>query len=323
MRILMYGAGVQGSLYATRLHEAGHDITLLARGARLDLLRDEGIVLEEVLTGRRTLARVRLTASLEPDSVYDLVMVAVRRDQVDDVLPAVAAARRVPIVLFMHNHAGGSSALLDAVGAERVVLGFPGAGGVRIDAMVRYVLIPQQPTTIGEPSGHRTPRVHMLVRLLRSAGFRTRVERHMDAWLNVHAVFVTAVVGALYLSNSNTRTLAADRRAVRRLVQGVRQGFRALAANGGGTPPINLRAIFEWVPERIAVWYWQQYLSHPLAEFAFGGHARAAPFEMAALAREVGMLVHGAARQTGTLDTLWDAIQVQASDGAVVRERHR
>jgi 2-dehydropantoate 2-reductase len=223
----------------------------------------------------------------------------------------------------MHNHAGGSSALLDAVGAERVVLGFPGAGGVRIDAMVRYVLIPQQPTTIGEPSGHRTPRVHMLVRLLRSAGFRTRVERHMDAWLNVHAVFVTAVVGALYLSNSNTRTLAADRRALRRFVQGVRQGFRALAANGGGTPPINLRAIFEWVPERIAVWYWQQYLSHPLAEFAFGGHARAAPFEMAALAREVGMLVHGAARQTGTLDTLWDAIQVQASDGAVVRERHR
>src|SRR5579859_471606 len=252
MRILIYGAGVQGLLYATRLHEAGHDITLLARGPRLDVLRAQGIVLEEVLTGRRTLARVRLTASLEPDSVYDLVMVAVRRDQVDEVLPAVAAARRVPIVLFMHNHAGGSSALLDAVGAERVVLGFPGAGGVRDDATVRYVHIPQQPTTIGEPSGRHTPRIHMLVRLLRGAGFRTRVERHMDAWLNVQAVFVTAVVGALYLSSCNTRTLAADRHTVRRLVQGVRQGFRALAANGNGTPPINLRTIFEWVPERIA-----------------------------------------------------------------------
>jgi 2-dehydropantoate 2-reductase len=270
-------------------------------------------VLEEALTGRRTRERVRLTASLEPDSVYDLALIAVRRDQVDDVLPVIAAARGIPIVLFMHNHAGGSRALLDAVGAERVVLGFPGAGGERVDAAVRYVLIPQQATTIGEPSGRRTPRIRMLRRVLQGAGFPTSIERHMDRWLNVHAVFVTAVVGALYLSNSDTRTLAADRCAVARLVQGVREGFRALAATRSGTPPIALRAIFEWVPGWFAVWYWQRYLSRPLAELAFGGHARAARVEMATLAREVGMLVHAAARPTRTLDTLWDAIQARST----------
>jgi 2-dehydropantoate 2-reductase len=313
MRILVYGAGVQGSLYAARFQESGHDVTLLARGARLEELRVSGIVLEDALTGRHTRERVRLTTSLEPESVYDLALIAVRRDQVDDVLPVIAAARGVPIVLFMHNHAGGSRALLDAVGAERVVLGFPGAGGERVDAAVRYVLIPQQATTIGEPSGRRTPRIRMLRRLLRSAGFPTGVERHMDRWLNVHAVFVTAVVGALYLSDGDTRTLAADRCAVVRLVQGVREGFRALATTGSGTPPINLRAIFEWVPDRFAVSYWQRYLSRPMAEFAFGAHARAAAVEMAALAREIGVLVHAAVRPTATLDALWDAIQVQAA----------
>jgi hypothetical protein len=74
------------------------------------------------------------------------------------------------------------------------------------------------------------------------------VERHMDLWLNAHAVFVTAVVGALYLSGTDTRTLAADRHAVARLVRGVREGFQALAAGGTGTPPMNLRAVFEWMP---------------------------------------------------------------------------
>jgi 2-dehydropantoate 2-reductase len=312
VRILVYGAGVQGSLYAARLAEAGHDITLLARGARLEMLSARGVVLEEALTGRRTIARVPLTASLEPDSVYDLAMVAVRRDQVDDILPVIAAARQVPTVLFMHNHAGGSSALLDAVGAERVVLGFPGAGGDRVGGTVRYVLIPQQATTIGEPSGRRTPRIRVLRRLLRRAGFRTRVEPHMDLWLNVHAVFVTAVVGALYLSDTDTRVLAADRPAVARLVRGVQEGFQALAAGGSGTPPINLRAVFGWMPQRFAVWYWQRYLSRPLAEVAFGAHAHAARAEMAALVFDIRMLVRGTGRRTPTLDALWDAIQVPA-----------
>jgi ketopantoate reductase len=39
MKLLIYGTGVLGSLYAARLHAAGHTVTLLARGQRLvDLL---------------------------------------------------------------------------------------------------------------------------------------------------------------------------------------------------------------------------------------------------------------------------------------------
>ena len=67
MRILIYGAGVQGSLYAARLQEAGYRVTVLARGERLATLRAQGIVLEEAMTGRRTQARVDVTASLKPD----------------------------------------------------------------------------------------------------------------------------------------------------------------------------------------------------------------------------------------------------------------
>jgi 2-dehydropantoate 2-reductase len=39
MNILIYGVGVQGSLYGARSFEAGHDVTLLARGLRLADLR--------------------------------------------------------------------------------------------------------------------------------------------------------------------------------------------------------------------------------------------------------------------------------------------
>ena len=35
MRILVYGAGPLGSLFAARLHAGGHQVTILARGQRL------------------------------------------------------------------------------------------------------------------------------------------------------------------------------------------------------------------------------------------------------------------------------------------------
>ncbi len=38
-RVLVYGAGVLGSLYSARLRQAGHDVILLARGHRLADLR--------------------------------------------------------------------------------------------------------------------------------------------------------------------------------------------------------------------------------------------------------------------------------------------
>ena len=40
MRILIYGAGVIGSLYAALFAEAGYDTNIYARGKRLEALRN-------------------------------------------------------------------------------------------------------------------------------------------------------------------------------------------------------------------------------------------------------------------------------------------
>ena len=64
MKILFYGAGVIGSLYAARLHTAGCDVSILARGQRLADLREYGIVLEQAVTGKRTTAHVNVVEQL-------------------------------------------------------------------------------------------------------------------------------------------------------------------------------------------------------------------------------------------------------------------
>ncbi len=67
MRILIYGAGVIGSVYAARLQEGGHDVSVLAREQRLATIRERGILLEGALTGERTEVKVRAVERLEPE----------------------------------------------------------------------------------------------------------------------------------------------------------------------------------------------------------------------------------------------------------------
>jgi len=53
MKILVYGVGVIGTLFAARLADNGHQVTVLARGQRLADIRRHGLVIEDVLSGER------------------------------------------------------------------------------------------------------------------------------------------------------------------------------------------------------------------------------------------------------------------------------
>lgn len=44
MKLLIYGAGVIGCLYAALFSEAGYDTTVYARGKRLESLQNNGLL---------------------------------------------------------------------------------------------------------------------------------------------------------------------------------------------------------------------------------------------------------------------------------------
>ena len=75
MDILVYGAGVLGSLYTARLQEAGQTISMLARGQRLEEIREHGILVEDVLSGKSMTTRVKVVEELGPADRYDLALV--------------------------------------------------------------------------------------------------------------------------------------------------------------------------------------------------------------------------------------------------------
>lgn len=143
LRVLIFGAGVLGSLYGARLAEAGNDVAVLARGRRLEELRARGVVLEDVRSGARTATPVRIVSELAPDDPYDVVVVLVRKTQLASVLPPLAASRATPNVLVMVSNPSGPGELIAALGRERLLLGFAGAGGTLDQGVVRYAMAPR------------------------------------------------------------------------------------------------------------------------------------------------------------------------------------
>ena len=79
MRIVIVGAGMQGSLYGARLAHAGHELVFIARGRRAEELRRDGAVIENALTGRRATGRATVANTLDPGMTADLCLVTVRR----------------------------------------------------------------------------------------------------------------------------------------------------------------------------------------------------------------------------------------------------
>ena len=306
MNILVYGAGVLGSLYAARLQDTGHAVTILARGARANEIRAHGLVLQEEATGRQTVTRVRVVEQLRTDEAYDLILVLVRKNQLAPILPLLAEHRRSPNVLFMVNNASGPADLEAVVGRERVLLGFPGAGGTREGHVVRYNIVSGliQPTTIGELDGRITTRLQDIATVLAAAGFPVAVSRQMDAWLKTHVALVSPIANAIYAAGGDNYRLACTRDGLVLIVRAIREGYRVLRARGIPITPFKLHA-FEWVPEPILVAILQRAMNTGWAELVMARHANSARDEMQQLADEFRTLVRATDVSTPALEALY------------------
>jgi 2-dehydropantoate 2-reductase len=100
MKVLVFGAGVIGTLYAARVQEAGHRVTILARSSRLTDIRRYGLVLENVVSGARSITRGDIAERLSAEDAYDIALISVRRDQLAGILPDLVAIRNIPTLVF-------------------------------------------------------------------------------------------------------------------------------------------------------------------------------------------------------------------------------
>ncbi len=308
MKILVFGAGPLGSLKAARLHEAGHDVSLLARGQRLADLRAHGVVIREEGSDRDEVTNVTVVDSFEPDDDYDLVLVVMRKDQVLDILDTLAENQQVPTFLFMGNNAAGPDELVAALGEDRVMLGFPYPGGKRDGHVMRVLPINEERTytiPIGEVDGEIRPRTLEIAAVLGSMrGYDVEIRTDMDRWLKYHvALLMSGFVPALYASGTNMKRLGETRDLLVLAVRATKEALQGLREAGYPPSPPVVR-LFEYVPEPIWVWSIGWLMRREYAKVSVEGHSRQARGEMVFLYDELRTVLENTAVDTTAMDRL-------------------
>ncbi len=309
-KILVYGAGPLGSLFASRLHEAGHDVSLLARGQRLADLRVHGLVLVDTQTGVESLTRPRIVEHLAPGDAYDLILVIMRKNQALEILPNLAANQPTPDILFLMNNAAGPGELVRAIGAGRVLMGFPMAAGYRRGHVIHYMvganpgkkaIIP-----IGEVDGRITPRLERVGEVLSTMeDFTVELRSDMDAWLKSHvALLMPSLAPAMRAAGRDNVRMSRTPDAMLLAVRAIREGFRVVRSLGLPVVPRSTR-IFERLPEPVLVWGFRKRIADPRVRVAMLEHGSAAQDEIKHLTDEFINLARQASIPTPVIDRLY------------------
>ena len=189
MKMCIFGAGAVGSVIASGLARAGHDVSVVARGAHLTAIRERGL---RIVSGDGEKA-VRIAAESNPARLgpQDYVIVAVKGQSLPEVAAAigpllgagtsvVTAMNGVPWWFFDRLPFGDGKLRLEsldpggaisrAIPTEQVVgcvihlaASFIEPGVIRHNMGARLI--------IGEPGGRNTGRTKRLAEVLHGASF--------------------------------------------------------------------------------------------------------------------------------------------------------
>ncbi len=227
MKICIYGAGAVGGLIAARLAQAGHEVSVVARGAHLAAIQEHGLK----VVHKESQKVVKIKADQDPAKLgpQDAVIVAVKAQNLPEVAATigplmgadtsiVTAMNGVPWWFFDRlpyaQTAGGGKLRLEsldpggklsrAMPTERIVgcvihlaASTPAPGVIEHGMGERLIL--------GEPGGRNTERTRAIVDALNAAGFEAVTSGFIekDFWVKLIGNVSFNPVAALTLASAN------------------------------------------------------------------------------------------------------------------------
>lgn len=245
-KILIYGTGVIGSVYAVKLSNAGHDVSVYARGNRLQFLKSKGLLYSENNSVKK--APVKVLDKLNPTDIYDYIFVPVKYEQIKTALTELAA-NNSPNIVTMVNNPKGYDTWENIVGKGRLIPAFAGAGGRIEGGVLHFAFTPKiiQPTTFGEIDGTITDRLRILAKIFKSCRIPYSISKNMDAWQKSHIALVVPLANGIYFDGGNTYTIAKNKEAVRMMSAMLKKNFNSLKTKNIPIIPPKLN-IFRFCP---------------------------------------------------------------------------
>jgi 2-dehydropantoate 2-reductase len=216
----------------------------------------------------------------------------VRRNQVPDLLP-VLAANDSPNIVFMGNNLAGPGEMIRALGKQRVMMGFVFGGGKGDGDIIRAIgpiKLPGLAVPFGEVDGTVTPRLKKLVSVLNRAGLKSQVSTDIVDWLATHASRV-AVIGPMVMKYHNDiKALAKSADDLKLTTTAMRETSSVLKALGHKIVPAS-QSLIAILPQFMMEFMLRLLFNSKLGEVGAAWYVSQAPDEMQALADDLREMV--------------------------------
>ena len=283
MKILVFGAGVIGTMHAWAFEKAGHQVSLLVRPGRESRWAD-GVALR-ILDGRggrgeegKVLYRPNVVNAFGPEDGFDLIVDAVRYTQAEGVLPEIAKNRGNAVVLFFHQSWRGLDVIDRVLTKEQYVLGMPRAGGVLSSGILEGAFegtVVLGRSTCGRPTppvieGAADKNLDFVSGLFRPAGFEVETPENMEHWYWVHFASTAMYTGAIAQAGGYD-AFANDKKAIHEAVLAGREAMDICAARGVDVKKIPDARVFVSAP-LVAAPLLRRALVQPIARRMYQTH---------------------------------------------------
>ncbi len=207
MKICIVGAGAIGGMLGVKLALSGHEVTLILRGANLEAVRQNGLMLIEE-DGTELLARAaRVTSVIAEAGVQDVVILGMKAHQVAAIaaeLPAlmhdetrvVTMQNGIPWWYFHKLPGAWEGTPVKAVDPDGMI-----AMHIDVDRIIGSVVYPASEVirpgvikviegnrfSLGELDGSDTPSIRAIADAFKAAGFKAPISRDIrsEIWLKV------------------------------------------------------------------------------------------------------------------------------------------
>ena len=234
VKVCIFGAGAIGGFVGFQLAGAGVEVSLIARGAHLAAMRENGLRL--LIDGGEHSARIPCTDNPAELGVQDYVIIALKAHAISGAVESmrpllgpdtavVTATNGIPY-WYMHGVSGplrGTTlASVDPGGLQHDVLGSERAIGCVVlpaTSIVAPGVIQHEHGRrfpIGEPDGTRTPRIERLHEILLSGGLEAPIRDDIrdEIWLKLCGNVCFNPISALTLATLDVIAGAPETRAV-------------------------------------------------------------------------------------------------------------
>ena len=192
MRIAVFGTGGAGGYFGGRLAQGGADVTFIARGEHLQVIREHGLRVDSI-KGDFLIEPAQATDDPVELGVVDLVLVGVKAWQV----PEAAQAIRPLIgpqttVLPLQNGVEAPSELAEVLGAQHVLAGLAKIISVRVGPGHIHHAGAEPFLAFGELDSRPSERVERLRQAFEGAGITAEIPPDIQAALWQKFLFVAS-----------------------------------------------------------------------------------------------------------------------------------